>query len=296
MNNKQIVGIGEVLWDMLPDGKQLGGAPANFAYHAKSLTGRGYPVSSIGKDKLGDEIIQSFINRCLSNTYIQKKDRYPTGTVDVELDNEGVPEYVIKENVAWDNISYTGKLDDLAAETDAVCFGTLAQRSENSRHTIHSFVQKISDEAYKILDINLRKPFYNSQIVKQSIEIANILKLNQEELDIVADYTGISGNEDKILSKLIDEYDLKLIALTKGGQGSKLINNNYNNFIQAPDVTVKDTVGAGDSFTAALVAGLLQDMKLLKIHKFASELAAYVCTQKGAMPPIKQSLINKFLN
>lgn len=296
MNNKNIVGIGEVLWDILPDGKQLGGAPANFVYHAKSLTGMGHPVSAIGKDELGEEIIEHFQKKGLSKSYIQKKDKYPTGTVDVELDNQGVPEYIIKKNVAWDNISYIKALKTLAAKTSAVCFGTLAQRTKNSRHTIQNFVKTMPNEAYKILDINLRKPFYNSLIVEQSIKIANILKLNQEELDIVADYTGIEGTEDEILKKLKDRYNLKLIALTKGDRGSKLVNDNYNEFLAAPKIEVDDTVGAGDSFTAALAAGLLQDMQLAKIHKFASDLAAYVCTQKGAMPDIKKNIIDKFIN
>lgn len=296
MNNKQIVGIGEILWDLLPDGKQLGGAPANFVYHVNSLIAKGYPVSAIGKDELGNEIIEHFKKRDLPYTYIQKKDKYPTGTVEVELDNEGIPVYAIKKNVAWDNISNTEALKDLAKKTGSICFGTLAQRTKISRNTIQTFVKSVPGRADKILDINLRPPFYDKQIVKQSMKIANILKLNEEELDIVADYTGIQGTEDEILKKLKDRYNLKLIALTKGEQGSKLVNNNYNKFLAAPRVEIDDTVGAGDSFTAALAAGLYQNMELAKIHKFASNLAAYVCTQKGAMPPIKPSLINKFLN
>ena len=278
---RTIVGIGEILWDMLPAGKQLGGAPMNFAYHAKQLGGEAYMVSAIGNDKLGAEILKKLKEVSLNKKFVQIKREFPTGTVDVKIDEHGKPEYVIHENVAWDFIEWNDEIAALTEKTDAVCFGSLAQRSEVSRTTILKFIKNVGEKCIKLFDINLRQNFYSKEIIEKSLAYASILKLNDEELPVVAQMFGFSGDEKKIISDIIQKFNLELVALTRGANGSLLVSKNELSELPGKKVEIVDTVGAGDSFSAAVVCGLLEEKSLDEINKTANELAAKVCTQKG---------------
>ena len=278
---KIIVGIGEILWDMLPAGKQLGGAPMNFAYWINRLGGNAFMVSSVGNDALGGEILSRLNKIDIEEIFVQKSLEYPTGTVDVKIDDKGKPDYVIHENVAWDYIEWSDELQKLAKRTDAVCFGSLAQRSDVSRGTILRFLENVDKKCIKIFDINLRQDFYNKEIIKNSLAYATILKLNDEELPIVGNMFELTGDDQTIIRKLIDKFDLEIVALTLGDNGSLLISKNDISEQKGIKVDIVDTVGAGDSFSAAIVMGLLEGETLEEINRSANELAAKVCTQKG---------------
>lgn len=286
-----IVGIGEALWDVLPEGKKLGGAPANFAYHISQLGLDSRIVSAVGDDKLGNDILESFDNNRLK--YLIEKVPYPTGTVQVELDEYGVPCYDIKENTAWDNIPFTPALKELAKNTRSVCFGSLAQRNIVSRATINRFLDIMPDGEgqCKIFDINLRQGFYTKEILCQSMKKCNILKINDEELVTVSRMFGYPGIDlqDKCWI-LLSKYNLKMLILTCGVNGSYVFTPGEISFIETPKVEVADTVGAGDSFTAAFVAAILKGKAVGEAHKQAVKVSAYVCTQNGAMPQIPDCL------
>ncbi len=292
-NNKFVVGIGEVLWDVLPEGKKLGGAPANFAYHVSQFGLNSRVVSAIGNDKLGAEIERDFSEKGLEG--IIEKVAYPTGTVQVSLDDNGVPNYTIKENVAWDNIPFTTALKELAQHTCAVSYGSLAQRNIVSRETIHAFLDAMPKEgAYKIFDINLRQYFYTKDIICESLERCNVLKINDEELVAVSRLFGYPGIDlqDKCWI-LLAKYDLKMLILTCGVNGSYVFTPGHVSFVETPKVTVADTVGAGDSFTAAFVSAILRGLSVSEAHKLAVNVSAYVCTQNGAMPILPNNFITK---
>ncbi len=292
-NNKYVVGIGEVLWDVLPEGKKLGGAPANFAYHVSQFGLNSRVVSAIGNDKLGAEIERDFSEKGLEG--IIEKVAYPTGTVQVSLDDNGVPNYTIKENVAWDNIPFTTALKELAQHTCAVSYGSLAQRNIVSRETIHAFLDAMPKEgAYKIFDINLRQNFYTKDIICESLERCNVLKINDEELVAVSRLFGYPGIDlqDKCWI-LLAKYDLKMLILTCGVNGSYVFTPGHVSFVETPKVTVADTVGAGDSFTAAFVSAILRGLSVSEAHKLAVNVSAYVCTQNGAMPILPDNFITK---
>lgn len=280
-----IVGMGEALWDVLPEGKKIGGAPANFAYHVSQFGFNSRVVSAVGDDKLGNEILDNFAEKNLK--FLIEKVPYPTGTVQVELDSEGVPCYNIKEGVAWDNIPFTPDLEELAKQTRAVCFGSLAQRSVVSRETINKFLDTMPDDSdrLRIFDINLRQSFYTKEILCNSMERCNILKINDEELVTVSRMFGYPGIDlqDKCWI-LLAKYNLKMLILTCGVNGSYVFTPGNISFVETPKVEVADTVGAGDSFTATFVAAILKGMKVNEAHKLAVEASAYVCTQNGAMP------------
>ena len=289
--NEMVVGIGEALWDVLPEGKKIGGAPANFAYHVSQFGLPSRVVSAVGEDKLGAEILDNFREKKL-NCMIEQVP-YPTGTVQVELDAEGVPCYDIKEGVAWDNIPYTNALEGLAHCTRAVCFGSLAQRSIVSRETINRFLDAmpVTDETLKIFDVNLRQGFYTKEILCNSFQKCNILKINDEELVTVSRMFGYPGIDlqDKCWI-LLAKYNLKMLILTCGVNGSYVFTPGNVSFVETPKVEVADTVGAGDSFTATFVAALLKGMSITEAHRLAVEVSAFVCTQNGAMPVIPDYL------
>lgn len=292
-NNKFVVGIGEVLWDVLPEGKKLGGAPANFAYHVSQFGLNSRVVSAIGNDKLGAEIERDFSEKGLEG--IIEKVAYPTGTVQVSLDDNGVPNYTIKENVAWDNIPFTPALKELAQHTCAVSYGSLAQRNIVSRETIHAFLDAMPKEgAYKIFDINLRQNFYTKDIICESLERCNVLKINDEELVAVSRLFGYPGIDlqDKCWI-LLAKYNLKMLILTCGVNGSYVFTPGHVSFVETPKVAVADTVGAGDSFTAAFVSAVLRGLSVSEAHKLAVNVSAYVCTQNGAMPILPDNFITK---
>jgi fructokinase len=278
-----VVGIGEILWDLLPSGKVLGGAPANFAYHAHQLGAEGFVISAIGNDSLGDEILAHLSNYDL-NLKIEKVD-YPTSTVIVKLSGNGVPEYEIIRDVAWDYLSLTPDSYRLAAETDAVCFGTLAQRNSVSHKVITDFVKLVPDKALKIFDINLRQSFFSKELIEESLKLANVLKINDDELKLVTGLFYWEEAPDEVLCrKLLKNYDLQLVALTCGTNGSHLFTDDEQSSLATPIVEVKDTIGAGDSFTAGMAMGLLNKKALKDCHAIAVELSAYICTHNGAMP------------
>ena len=294
--NNIVVGMGEALWDVLPEGKKLGGAPANFAYHVSQFGLDSCVVSAVGEDKLGMEILENFRQKGLRN--LIETVPYPTGTVQVELDAEGVPCYDIKEGVAWDNIPYSAALDDLAHKTCAVCFGSLAQRSIVSRQTIHRFLDNMpdSEDTLKIFDINLRQGFYTKEILCDSFERCNILKINDEELVTVSRMFGYPGIDlqDKCWI-LLAKYNLKMLILTCGVNGSYVFTPGHVSFVKTPKVTVADTVGAGDSFTAAFVSALLCGRSVSEAHSLAVDTSAYICTQNGAMPELPKDLRNRLI-
>ena len=261
----------------------MGGAPANFAYHATQLGLEGYAISAIGKDDLGEEVLEVLKGKPLQ--YMLEETNYPTGTVKVTLNGNGIPEYEICENVAWDNIPLTAGMKELAKQADAVCFGSLAQRHQVSRSTIQAFVGLVDTNALKIFDINLRQSFFNKAIIVDSLQMANVLKINEEELVRVAGLLDITDvGERLVCQRLMDNYDLKIVVLTRGENGSFVFSKDGSSFLDTPKVKVADTVGAGDSFTGAFVAGLLNGDDIAKAHKRAVEVSAYVCTQKGRCP------------
>lgn len=283
--NEIVVGMGEALWDVLPEGKKIGGAPANFAYHVSQFGLPSCVVSAIGDDALGKEIIENFTSKGLDQLIAEVP--YPTGTVQVEIDQTGIPLYNIKENVAWDNIPYTEHLDALAKRTKAVCFGSLAQRNVVSRNTINHFLDTMpkDDDSLIVFDVNLRQGFYNKEILCKSMQNCNILKINDEELITVSRMFGYPGIDlqDKCWI-LLGKYNLKMLILTCGINGSYVFTPGNVSFQPTPKVEVADTVGAGDSFTAAFIASILKGKSVTEAHSIAVKTSAYVCTQKGAMP------------
>ena len=294
MSHTIVVGMGEALWDMLPEGKKIGGAPANFAYHVSQFGLDSYVVSAVGEDELGTEILANFREKKLGCRI--ERVPYPTGTVQVQLDGNGVPCYDIREGVAWDNIPFTPALESLARQTCAVCFGSLAQRSVVSCETINRFLDNMPDGPgrYKIFDINLRQGFYTKDTLCNSMRKCNILKINDEELVTVSRMFGYPGIDlqDKCWI-LLAKYNLKMLILTCGVNGSYVFTPGEVSFVETPKVEVADTVGAGDSFTAAFVASILKGLPIPDAHKMAVETSAFVCTQNGAMPALPDRLKEK---
>lgn len=283
--NEIVVGMGEALWDVLPEGKKIGGAPANFAYHVSQFGLPSCVVSAIGDDALGKEIIENFTSKGLDQLIAEVP--YPTGTVQVEIDQTGIPLYDIKENMAWDNIPYTEHLDALAKRTKAVCFGSLAQRNVVSRETINHFLDTMpkDDDSLIVFDVNLRQGFYNKEILCKSMQNCNILKINDEELITVSRMFGYPGIDlqDKCWI-LLGKYNLKMLILTCGINGSYVFTPGNVSFQPTLKVEVADTVGAGDSFTAAFIASILKGKSVTEAHTIVVKTSAFVCTQKGAMP------------
>lgn len=289
-----IVGMGEALWDVLPEGRKIGGAPANFAYHVSQFGFPGRVVSAVGDDRLGEEIRENFAEKGLEG--LLPTVPYPTGTVQVTLDDTGVPCYDIRENVAWDNIPFTPELEELASRTRAVSFGSLAQRNVVSRGTIGRFLDTMPDGEgrYKIFDINLRQGFYTQEVLCDSFRRCNILKINDEELVAVSRMFGYPGIDlqDKCWI-LLAKYDLRMLILTCGINGSYVFTPGRVSFVETPRVEVADTVGAGDSFTAGFIAALLAGRSIAEAHRLAVEVSAWVCTQHGAMPRLPEELLER---
>lgn len=286
-----VVGMGEVLWDVLPEGKKLGGAPANFAYHVAQFGLSSCVVSAVGNDALGKEIIDNFeakgINRLVAEV------AYPTGTVQVEVDSSGIPQYDIKENVAWDNIPFTPQLESLAKRAKAVCFGSLAQRNAVSRDTIGRFLEAMpkSADSLVVFDINLRQNFYNKDIIVNSLERCNVLKINDEELVTLCRIFNLANSDFRdVCRTLLGKYNLKMLILTCGVDGSYVFTSDSESFQPTPKVEVADTVGAGDSFTAAFIASILKGASVADAHLRAVKTSAYVCSQHGAMPLLPAEL------
>jgi fructokinase len=289
---QQIIGIGEVLWDMLPEGNVLGGAPANFVYNISQFGLPAKLVSAIGDDQLGRLAAETLAQRHI-DTVMATVSR-PTGTVEVKLADEGIPSYDIKEHAAWDFIPLDKKLLELARTTTVACFGSLAQRSQVSRDTINMFLDTMPDGhgRIKVFDINLRQGFFSKEIIEQSLTRCNMLKINDEELAEVSRMLGLpqSGTEE-ICRRLMSEYIIDCVILTCGTKGSHVFGRSSSSFLPTPEVKVADTVGAGDSFTAAFIASLLRGKSIREAHRRAVEVSAYVCSCPGAMNILPENLI-----
>lgn len=289
MENQMIVGIGEALWDVLPEGKKIGGAPANFAYHVSQFGLQSCIVSAVGDDALGKEILDNFREKNLN--HIVETVPYPTGTVQVELDPNGIPQYDIKENVAWDNIPFTPQLEELAHRTRAICYGSLAQRNVVTRQTINRFIDAMpkDQENLIVFDVNLRQRFYTKEILDESMKRCNVLKINDEELVTISRMLGYPGTD--LQSKcwiLLGRYDLKMLILTCGVNGSYIFTSGNMSYLATPQVEVADTVGAGDSFTATFTSSIIKGLPVAESHRRAVEVSAFVCTQHGAMPVLPE--------
>lgn len=290
-----IVSLGEILWDLLPTGKQVGGAPANVAYHLKRFGAEVFVVSSVGKDTLGADICDYMDKYGLEKEYLSIANKYPTGTVEVKLDDRGLPSYIIHENVAWDHIPWTAKLAQLSQDCDAVCFGTLAQRGQ-SHETIQKFLSFTCDDCLRIFDINLRQSYYTKELILVLLSMANVLKINDDELRVLAEMLDLRGVPQEQLRQLMISHDLHYAALTCGQKGSVMLSVEETVICDGRVVEVVDTVGAGDAFTAAMVMGLLKGMPLEIINSAACEIGAFVCTQPGAVPQIPLRLIEKLIS
>jgi fructokinase len=285
---RTIVGLGELLWDLLPSGKQLGGAPANFAYITNLLGDYGIPASRIGCDALGDEALQQLTQLGLSANFVQRDSAHPTGTVNVKIDAAGQPCFEIQQPVAWDYLEWTEEWTQLAREADAVCFGSLAQRSAISQSTIRTFLNATRREAIRIFDVNLRQSFYSRQILADSMSLATIVKLNHEELAKIMALFELEHRSEKDSARhLLSLYDLKLICVTRGDAGSLLVSGDECSEHPGIKVKVADTVGAGDAFTAAMVHGYLRGAPLAQINETANRVGAWVASQSGATPAPK---------
>jgi fructokinase len=289
-----VIGLGEVLWDLLPAGKQLGGAPANFAYHAHALGAEALVVSRVGSDAPGREILDLLSGLGLRTNGITTDSSAPTGTVSVGLDPEGQPTFTIHENVAWDFIEATGGVLREAARADAICFGTLAQRHPVARAAIRKVLDAAPPAALRIFDINLRQHFWSRELILESLQLADVLKLNNDELPTLARLLGLAGDESHLLRQLAVRFELKAVALTKGAKGSSLLAGGELVHCPGSKIAVADTIGAGDSYTAALALGLLSGHEPEQIIEFAHLVADYVCTQPGATPPMPAQLRQQF--
>ena len=284
--NPIIVGLGEVLWDVFPDGPRFGGAPANFVCSAAGLPWGRFEVamaSAVGVDELGQRAIAALVDHHV-NVDAVARINYPTGHVSVRLDNQGHASYEFAMDTAWDRLEWSNGLKELALRADVVCFGTLSQRSDESLATIRRFVGATRSSTLRVLDINLRPPFYTDAIILDSIKLANVLKLNDDELPVLARLTGITGTPADMLRQLAKKYELQVVALTLGANGAILMQGDEVSQCPGVETRVVDTVGAGDAYTAALVIGLLNGRNLEMINRKACQVAAYVCSQSGATP------------
>jgi len=284
-----VIGMGEVLWDLLPDGKILGGAPVNFAYHAMQLGAVGVAISSVGDDELGREIMDSVNSKGIKNCIAVNE--YPTSTVGVTL-KDGKPEYTIYEGVAWDFMELIPEAIEILKQADAVCFGTLAQRSQVSHDAIMEALKLVPEQCLKVYDINLRQKYYSKELISESLSIANVFKINDDEVELFKQLFGLEGSETEVCRKIKETYSLEYLALTKGEKGSYLFHEDEVSFRPTPLVEVEDTIGAGDSFTSAMVMGILNKLPLKEIHQKAVEISAFVCTQKGATPVLATQFLS----
>jgi fructokinase len=293
MPRPTVIGIGEILWDVFPDGPRFGGAPANFACSVAELARDRidvYAAGGVGADDLGRRAIEALHAHGVDTSCVALIDR-PTGQVLVKLDAAGRASYEFAADAAWDNVAWPDGLQQLAARADAVCFSTLGQRSEISHQTIQRFVRATPAKCLRVLDLNLRPPFWNEEIVLQSLQLASVLKVNDAELRVLADMLGWSGVGHELLQQLVEGFSLQLVALTRGAAGAALLSESgERSDLPGQPTLVVDTVGAGDSFTAVLVIGLLSGLPLARINAWGNRVAAFVSSQPGATPHIPDYL------
>ncbi|HLJ56658.1 MAG TPA: carbohydrate kinase [Chthonomonadaceae bacterium] len=289
-----MIGLGELLWDLLPAGRQLGGAPANFAYHAHALGALAWPISRVGIDALGREVLDRLGALGLPTECIQIDSEAPTGTVSVEMLPGGDHRFSIHEDVAWDRLEATEAALSLAARADAVCFGTLGQRAVDARDAVQRIAEATPPGSLRIFDVNLRQRYYSRAVIERSLDIATILKVNDVELPIIAELLGIRDDCPTALSELAARYDLNLVALTRGAAGSLLFAKGQVSDLPGDAVEIADTIGAGDAFTAALALGLQAGWDLDTVHRRAQAVATYVCTRPGATPALPAAITSPF--
>ncbi len=286
-----VVGLGEALWDVFDDQALFGGAPANFACHAAAMGAQACMVSAVGSDELGERALTSLRSCGVDVAAVARLDNVPTGTVRVSLDPRGVPRYTIIRGVAWDRIPWSPAVETLAGRADAVCFGSLAQREDQSRRTIHRFLQATPPTCLRVFDVNLRQEFFSRDIIERSLACSSVLKLNDEELPVLADLLGLKAtDEGGRIDQLLDRFDLQWVVLTLGERGATVARRNVRASARPQPVQVRDTVGAGDAFTAVITMGLLAGCVLNALVAHACRVAAYVCSQSGAVPPLPGDL------
>jgi len=291
-----VVGLGELLWDLFPSGKQLGGAPANFAYITALMGDSGIVASRVGDDRLGQEALWHLKSCGLDVSRVQRDLAHPTGTVRVEVDSKGQPEYQITETVAWDFLEFSEDWISLARSAHAVCFGTLAQRNSVSRSTIRAFLSALPSFAIGIFDVNLRQSFFSPEILRDSARHARVLKLNHEEfprfLDLLQCPLENSARSDVAAARwLCREFAMRLVCITRGAHGSILVTANSHHEHPGFSVKIADTVGAGDAFTATLVHHALRGSSLATMNAAANRMGAWVASQEGAMPPADPAVL-----
>jgi len=290
MRKYRVAGIGEILWDILPDQEVLGGAPVNFAYHTTALGAHGIPISTVGEDARGKKALTTLQEKDIDITAISVNQQNPSGFVEVFIDSAGNASYHFPDNVAWDNLIINKVARNLQKELDAVCFGTLAQRSTISHHVIQSYLSGLGRNTLKIYDVNFRQNYYSQEIVEESLAHADIAKLSDEELPILANLLYYKPEEKSFLKRLVKNFSLKMVILTRGREGSLLMTPNELSDEPGSTIQIADTIGAGDAFTAAVTIGFLEQLPLSDIHTWAARLAEYVCTQHGAMPHVPDYL------
>jgi fructokinase len=292
-----MIGLGEVLWDLLPSGRVLGGAPGNFAYMASVLGNEGIVASRVGNDDLGREACRVMQRLGLSTAYLQHDDRHETGTAMVHLDNGGQPTFTIKEPVSWDFLQWTPEWEELASRADVICFGSLAQRSVVSAHTIESFLRSAPEKALRICDVNLRQSFYSRDVLSKSFRHAHIVKLNEPELGQVSKLLDLgTGNDEALAQRLLGKCGLRLVCVTRGDRGSLLVSETQTVEHRGFHVKVVDAIGAGDAFTACLAHYYLRGQSLENVSEFANRVASWVATQRGATPPISGGQLQDILD
>ncbi len=290
-----MIGLGELLWDLLPQGPMLGGAPANYAVTACSMGASAAVISRIGSDENGKKAVSQLAKLDLNIDHIQVDPLRPTGTVSVSIDDFGHPQYTIHENVAWDFIHNLTSALQIAQVADSICFGSLAQRSETSRATIHEILQVMKPQSLRVFDVNLRQNYFSRDVLESSLELANVLKVSEEELPRFADCLGLHGPEDAVVPQLARKYGLILTAITRGSRGSLLIRDDERSDHPGVATQVADTIGAGDAFSAAMTLGLLAGLELDIINERANRVAAFVCSQHGATPAFPPELKGLFI-
>jgi fructokinase len=289
--NPNVVAIGEVLWDLFPDGARFGGAPANFAHHAASLGADVWMVTGLGNDDLGHEARKRLRGSGLHLDQVDVLDDYPTGRVSVELNSKGEATYRFGEDEAWDHLRWTDDLGELARRCDAVCFGTLGQRQAASREVIERFVRHTSDRCVRVLDLNLRPPYTDEPVIDSSLRLANVLKLNDGELNFLAKHLSLTKSDDADrLVQIAERCEFRAVALTLGERGAWLYRDGVCCQVDSQSVELADTVGAGDAFTAVIAIGLVCGADLEEIGRSACRVAEFVCTQQGATPSLPESL------
>lgn len=291
----RVIGIGEVLWDLLPAGPQLGGAPANFAYHARQLGADSQVITRVGNDEYGRQVLQRFKAMEIDTATVQTDDLLSTGTAKVALGEDGTPQFIINNGVAWDALALTEDALDAARNASAVCFGTLAQRTGKTASVIQQLVAATPATSLRVFDVNLRQGFYSADVIERSLAIANVFKLNDDELGVLSPVLGLTGGLNQRISQLAGRFNLNLIALTRAERGSLLYQHGNWSELPGRKMDIRDTIGAGDAFTAALVLGLLNRFTLGDIHRIAADVASFVCSQPGATPALPANLRATFV-